>query len=157
MFTTYEFTANGNCLIKEQGAPGKRLSISANAEQRFKLFAAESENELTAKLEEMGFEVHRKNYRTQFRYNLVTVCKVSEEENAALGIFVNLERYEGKLPSLVCMEELGKRILVNLQKSKHLGEGTVSNSLAMSMLTNAIIACSGQFSKLDQMCMNRGI
>lgn len=157
MFITHEFTANGNCLVKEQGAPGKRLSISASIEQKFRLFAAESENELITKLEGMGFEVHRKNYQTQLKHNLVTVCKVSEDENAALGIFINLERYEERLPSRVCLEELGKAILSNIQKSKHFGEGTISNSLAMSLLSNAMTACFGQLMELDQICANREV
>ena len=157
MFKSSEFTATGKSYIKSQGAPGKSFNSRVDLEQKFKLFIASSEEEMLRHLEELGIEAHRKNFRTQLRFNLITVCKASEEEDAALGIFINLERFNGKLPTFYFIETVGAAIATDLQKSKFFGEGTVRNELTMSLLANIYEQCFNSLSRLDAYCLGKEV
>ena len=157
MFKTYEFEATGTSVIKNQGAPGKSLDVRGRVDQKFKMFVASSEDEMLGHMEENGVEAKRKNFRTQLRFNLFTVCRMSEEENAAIGIFINLERFNGKLPTFCFIESVGATIESDLQKIKFFGEGTLRTELIMSLLSNAYERSYNTLARLDAYCQGKEI
>ena len=153
MFSSKEFTAIGTGSIKNNGAPGRRLSLEGKIEQKFMLFSAESTGEMIEGLEGLGIEARRKNFINQMQYNLVTACKISEDEskNSALGIFVNLGQFQGELPSLEFLKVVGEAIMSEFRKMKYIGDSTLRDSLVLSLVSHAYEECYGCLMAYDAM------
>ena len=161
MFITKDFTAVGTCSLRNQGTQINRVNASVNVEQDFKLFVAGSELELTTELSKQGLIAYsrRGKLETQLRHNLVTVCKIYEIEKeehsveVARGIFINLEQYSGKRPTLAFLEAVGAKIAGNIQKKNFLASNsTLCNELIMSLLSNAYEQCYVELAQLDAYC-----